>query len=798
MKLDLPILNYLGHSGKTPATNSTFRFCLGLFLLGLVLGLPTGITAWFDGLPWTGKTETIVLTAIVPFLLILGSKFLSLRQPILFLTAFLILKAVLFLGSPSSGWQIQITPNVTKKIISNFYQFQMFDFQERSSKLNPELFRYQASERDIWVKNFTSKDGYWVKTYATFWNKNASGVLQNPWTEKLDFPLDWVNIGPNLLSSWRSTCPSRTCLKELSPIIKIEGSLILPEGKRFALVAKGAQEGFYTATNESGESFAFLPANNFQEAGQEKYQLPKDGNWRISGKFLYEGKDWSLIPVLVEANGEITEDMGRGVLWQNWEDLSSYKNFIGLYKVLSFIFDTGIIFFLLAWTGWIFYFHIQQKIINPNLAIFSLLAACLPFLMASFIIKLFKMVGIIDATKVSLLGVSTIIATMGFLFFTYLKKDFRIFQADRIVQSIFLFFAPATLLFFANKWWYLLGKLQVWAPGDDWSLYQSFAYKIFVEGDWLKAGEGYFLGQPLHRYFIGLYHWLFGQSNFAQHMVDVWCVLGAVLILAKLMLKFRFSTFIIFFACTTYLIINFLGAYRYHFGRGLTDNHGMIFMMLAAWFLVLAREGGGYRIFLATLFGIIDFWIRVNHLIVIACLGFLIYEPMGGPTGRWREYWNRLKHNWTPLVCYWGGGILSIILICFRNWWLGGDFTIMQEWDFEGHTVYSLEFKSVYVILAGQNWPSFPAISGYVITFGVLIALLALVWNSKIFQNYSLVLSLSIVSYLFPLIIFKIVGYAPRYSIPLLPLAILSIAFFLNNLLEKYKYPKPGIFRIPN
>ncbi|SVB50824.1 uncharacterized protein METZ01_LOCUS203678, partial [marine metagenome] len=125
-----------------------FKLVLGIFLFAFVLGLPSGITAWFDGLPWTSGAETLTLSVIIPFLLILGWRFLSLRLPIVVLGALLTLKLILFLASPSGGWLVRvITPSVN---------------QERQSSVGAS----------------------WVKTYATAWNKNASGILQKPWTEK--------------------------------------------------------------------------------------------------------------------------------------------------------------------------------------------------------------------------------------------------------------------------------------------------------------------------------------------------------------------------------------------------------------------------------------------------------------------------------------------------------------------------------------------------------------------------------------------------------------------------------------
>ena len=86
-------------------------------------------------------------------------------------------------------------------------------------------------------------------------------------------------------------------------------------------------------------------------------------------------------------------------------------------------------------------------------------------------------------------------------------------------------------------------------------------------------------------------------------------------------------------------------------------------MMLSAWFLYGMRERGGNRIILATLFGIFGYWTRQDHLGAIAGLAFLALEPIDGPTGDWKGYWDRFKLQSKVFACYWGGGILSVILI---------------------------------------------------------------------------------------------------------------------------------------
>ena len=74
--------------------------------------LPTRITAWFDGLPWTNEANTLTIVVIIPFLLILGWRFLSLRMPIIFLAVLLALKIVLFVGAPAGGLLVKVEPNM--------------------------------------------------------------------------------------------------------------------------------------------------------------------------------------------------------------------------------------------------------------------------------------------------------------------------------------------------------------------------------------------------------------------------------------------------------------------------------------------------------------------------------------------------------------------------------------------------------------------------------------------------------------------------------------------------------------
>jgi hypothetical protein len=743
-------------NGKLIISGPFVSMVFGSLFLGLVLALPSGIPAMFDGLPWTGKAETLALSVIIPFLLFLGHRFLSSRLSIFYLCALLLLKAILFFGSPSGGWLVKVHPNLPQDISAGIYPFK------------------------------TVEGSGWVNTYATIWNEKASGILNGSWKEKLDFPLDWALMHIN-------GCVASLgyeCFKKLNPIIEIDGALIIPEGKKFSLIAEGAEGGTLLATNKNGESVVILPAKNRKEATQLQYQFLQAGVWSVSGNLHYAGKDWSLVPTLMEASGEISADIGREVLWQNIEDLSNSQENIWLYKALSFIVDGGIIIFLLVWATLIVLSLADREILNLPLTLSSITLFIFPAIFAPVYAGLLKALGSSDATTISYLGFSMIATSIGFLVWTQWKKNFLCYQTDKIIPTIFLLFGPGLLFFFASKWWSIIGQWSFWVAGNDWTTYQFFARKIVVEGEWLKAGESIFILQPFYRYLVGIYHLLFGQSAFVQHMADVWCVLGATIIIVAFAIKFRISPLIIFITSTIYLSLNLISAFRYHIGKGLVENHAMVFLMLAAWYIYRAREGGTSRIILGTLFGILGYWTRQDHLGAIAGIAFLALEPINEPTGSWKGYLERFKLQWKLFVCYWGAGIFSVLLICFRHWWLGGAFypTIMKHPNLQLDNASAFP-GSFYIVLTGQTWPAFPPTLGFIVTFGVLIALLALVWRPKSLLNFPLGLSITFVGLLAPYAFLITWGYPPRYSIHLLPLALLALGIFLSNILGRSKLP---------
>ena len=316
-----------------------------------------------------------------------------------------------------------------------------------------------------------------------------------------------------------------------------------------------------------------------------------------------------------------------------------------------------------------------------------------------------------------------------------------------------------------------------------------FAHKIVVDGEWLQGGENVFVMQPLYRYFVGVYHWLFGQSAFAQNMADVWCILGATVLLASWAVKLRLSAFIIFIANTIYLIIILTGTIRYHIGRGLIEHHAMIFMVLAGWLLYGAREGNFLRIIGAGICGVIGYWLRQDHLIVTTMLVFLIIEPTHGTTGEvWKAYWQQIWTHWRRGFSYLGIIVFGLFLMCFRNWWVGGVFgpSVPDHVIREAFDLTKFYFKIKLMLTA--TYSATPSFATMVLLPGTFIGFVALIWRPNCLRGFPMAIGCALIGVFLPYVFFGNPGYPGRYSIHLLPLALLSIMIISDYLINRTNF----------
>ncbi len=188
------------------------------------------------------------------------------------------------------------------------------------------------------------------------------------------------------------------------------------------------------------------------------------------------------------------------------------------------------------------------------------------------------------------------------------------------------------------------GLVTWYTSGDDWWMFQRFAYRIFLEGYWLEGGEPTFWFQPLYRWIAGALHLIFGDSSVGELFWDAGCALMGALFAFHVtctMAGFRWG---IAAAALTLGVLT-AGPAWYLFGRGLSELTSAGFIYAAALFALRGRRGSWPFIALAGLCAALAFYSRLNNLPMAAAVA-LFALPVWYPIGGWTRvvgWWPRLQ-----------------------------------------------------------------------------------------------------------------------------------------------------------
>ena len=259
--------------------NNRIRVALSSLCLLLALGLPSGLNAIFDGLPWVHRIETITILIIIPSLLFLGWKFLALKPVTLCLSLLLLIKVILLVSAPSFGWIVRVYPTTIDSL----------------------------NER-------------WVTTYDTLWHSEASGVLTRPWTDYRDFPMSWAVTKLTTTSEWgkRHKELDITHPRDVKPWIGISGSVQIPPGHDLILVTDGITEGTLGAFSAT-DKHKIIPIINKTADTLPKFEPFPIGEdtWRVEGRIHLGEDDWTIIPILRNSDGVQIDVFWQDVLFQS-------------------------------------------------------------------------------------------------------------------------------------------------------------------------------------------------------------------------------------------------------------------------------------------------------------------------------------------------------------------------------------------------------------------------------------------------------------------------------------------------
>ena len=683
-----------------------------LVCLGGVLALPSGVESALDGLPWMKPGEALIVCAALPLLLLLDRSWLWFRPAMYFITLLLCLKLVLALYAPQAGWCLRI---------------------------------YSGPD--------SAQNGTMEKTWEAVWRSGCSAILTKPYAASRDFPAEWLN---------RLDKDQR---RQATPHVILAGYAVVPEGWGLAVAASGMRGGLLHARDQNGRLLEVPLVKDPAQAGTlAGGQLPS-GLLVVSGRLAYgpfAGANWSLIPLLVGPEGQILLANGRGVLWRDRAGAGLSPERLKGLKFTARAVMWGLGLWLLGWL-----FSVLIKLAQNRVLTLSVVWAMLAGFLVWWLVPRFEHdpLFVPHGAAFAALGVLTI---LGF------RKN--ALESPNPGLAVLLAIGPVLLIHFGGGWAAEAGRFSLYSIGDDWLTYQRMARSIVLEGDPLLAETSpVFLYQPLYRYLVALFHLLFGPSALAQNMLDLWAALGGAGLCAAI--TYRMGAKAAWGLLAAWLYVNYELGDRFllHIGSGLQEHAAMLFMLLAAWAVLKAREYVRW-IWLAGAMAALGFWLRMDHLGVLAGLGLLVVaESGGGLLAAWTELFKKAWAARKSLSVYWGCLAAAALLVMLRNWLLGDEWVLLHPANQNAlqHPLWN-NLSALLDVLDGSDRGSL--ISARVLWPGTALGLAALVVRLGPLRNYPLALGLSLAGLLAPYLYVQANAYFPRWSVHLLPLACLSLA----------------------
>jgi hypothetical protein len=338
------------------------------------------------------------------------------------------------------------------------------------------------------------------------------------------------------------------------------------------------------------------------------------------------------------------------------------------------------------------------------------------------------------------------------------------------------------LALFAGRGLDQIGRFSIYTPGDDWTLYQRYAHRIFMQGYWLEGGERTFWNQPLYRWICGALHMVYGDSSVGELYLDAFGLLIAaafVFAVVRRLADDRLAAY----AGTATLVSFAVGPTWYLIGRGLSEIVAAASVYAAA--LLLIRDGSGTygRALAAGALGMLAFFTRLNLLLFVAAFCAL-WLPWNFSAGEWTDVRRWRTIEWRRPFVYLAVIACGVLLFATRTWYYTGHFSV-----FEGTPRYLLStglsrttllsvqawksaFESVLMIVTVQDPPRFDIRA--VLTIGGMAASVLALARVPIIRQIPLSLALLCIGAVAGGFVTRGTGYPGRFSVHLIPVAVLA------------------------
>jgi len=576
------------------------------------------------------------------------------------------------------------------------------------------------------------------KTYESIWLKNdKSFVIKNALLEKKYLPLEWMNELPSFERE------NATILLNISTYCSIDKAISLSFNGGEALLEESKIMLQNVATSDV---FTIPIVKSHLEAEENKGTYFEAGLYQLKGALYFSGDDYKFDIISLDAKKQLNSAFNQIDFFQE----NPEKYFISNSLVIP-IFSYGcnfiVVILILSWL----YFLFRNMRLNLN-NIF--------FIVSSMFLTLYYRNHFIN-------HMNDLANLLLFYFFLLIIFNNRIFKEN--IRQYTVIGISFLLFIFIYHWYSHIGAYRLYSIGDDWLKYQLFARSIFLYGDWINWGEQNFVYQPLYRFFVGVFHTMFGQSSFAQNMFDLWCVIGSSILIFKIIRYFTHRIELAYVFAVIFLIIFLKPGLSRFIGSGLQEISAACFQMLCLYYLIKYKEvcKRHHNIIWAGLFAFIAIMLRVDHILVILSFSFFLIS----------EKHLNLKKHYKPLIIYLSFILFSLVVLFIKTNQNGNSF-ISRE------ITYFNSFPDIFILFQpeGEHFLWYKLVIA--VTFIFIITSLFLK-NKR--QNLNLFFLITAILFAIIPYFVDVGGYIRRFSIHVLPLCMIFLAVFINQFFSKMK-----------
>jgi hypothetical protein len=337
-----------------------------------------------------------------------------------------------------------------------------------------------------------------------------------------------------------------------------------------------------------------------------------------------------------------------------------------------------------------------------------------------------------------------------------------------------------------------VGAVTWYTAGDDWWMFQRFAYRIFMQGYWLEGGTPTFWFQALYRWISGALHVVFGDSSVGELFWDAGCLLTGACFTFHVVRRVAGFRWAIAAAITTLAVFT-IGPGWYLLGRGLSEISSAGLIYGGALLALRGRAGSRIAAFGAGVLVTLAFFARLNNLpmmLAVAAFAWPIREPA---YQLWRPaaLWPRASR--TVLLGVLGAAAIGLWLLTARTWYYtgvlsmlfgtqAGTLSVWQPTD-QGGSALSNVIGSVLMVLTMNDPPRFDPRAVPVIA-GALSAVLALA-GVRPFRSLPFNAVVLCLAGLSGALVARGTAYPGRFSIHLVPVTVALFVCAISLLWRK-------------